>query len=98
VWPEPTGARIVEIATHAVTLVTGEGKRVWTTALDHASQALWLGDGALALVTATGVARIDPASGKVTAARCGWLFGFATTPHPRTPQVDTMCEQSERGD
>ena len=98
VWPDPAGGRVIEIATHAVSLVTTDGKRAWTQPIEKATTALWLSDGAVALVTASGIVRIDPATGKVTAVRCGWGFGLATTPHPTPPQIEPVCSQLEGAD
>ena len=98
VWPDRTGARIVEISTHAVSLLTGDGKRVWTKQVEHATEALWTSDGGLALVTAAGIARLDVATGAVAAARCGWGFGLTAVPHAPPPHVEPVCAQLERGD
>ena len=91
VWPAPTGERLVEIHAHAVALVTVAGARLWSASLDGATQALWLSDGALAIVTAAGIARLDAATGAITAARCGWQFSLATKPHPPTPKLEPVC-------
>jgi hypothetical protein len=98
VWPDPAGGRIVEIATKAVSLVTSDGKRQWTVAIDHPTTAVWLSDGGLAIVTAAGIARLDPATGKPTAVRCGFGFGLATAVHPTAPPVEPVCSQLEGGD
>jgi hypothetical protein len=97
-WPDPEGTRIVEVGTQAVTLVGLDGKVVWTKPLAGTSQALWLADGALAVVSAAGIARLDPATGAVTAARCGWGFGASAQPHPPATRVEPLCGQLEPGD
>jgi len=98
VWPDATGAHVAVIGTHGVSLVTGDGKRAWTKQLEHATEALWLSDGALAVITAAGIARIETATGAVTAARCGWGFGLAAMPHPPPSRVESVCAQLEPGD
>lgn len=96
-WPAPAGDRFVEIGAHEVTLLSLAGKRVWSTAIEGATQALWLSDGALAVVTAVGIARLDPATGAITAARCGWQFSLAQQPHPPTPKLEPVCASLEPG-
>jgi hypothetical protein len=97
-WPDPHGERIAEVGTQAVTLVAGDGKVLWATQLAGASQALWLADGALAVISGAGIARLDPATGAVTAARCGWGFGASSKPHPAAARVEPVCTQLEPGD
>src|SRR5207253_10484260 len=58
-WPEPTGEHLVELGMHDVSLVALDGTRVWVQQIEGATQALWLSDGALAIITAAGVARLD---------------------------------------
>lgn len=97
-WPDPQGARIVEVGTQTVSLVGADGKVAWAKPFIGASQALWLADGALALISGAGIARLDPATGSVTAARCGWGFGPSGQPHPPASRVEPMCAQLEPGD
>jgi hypothetical protein len=97
-WPDPTGARVAVVGTRGVSLVTFDGKPLWAQDIGGASQGqvAWLDDGALALVTAAGIARLDPATGTVTAARCGWRFGLSNKPHPLTARVEPVCAQLAR--
>jgi hypothetical protein len=97
-WPDPRGTLLAEVGTQAVTLVGLDGKVRWATPLAGASQAVWLADGALAVISAAGIARLDPATGAVTAARCGWGFGASAKPHPPTALVEPVCTRLEPGD
>jgi len=49
-------------------------------------------------VTAAGIARLDPATGAITAARCGWQFSLAPQPHPPTPKLEPVCTGLEASD
>ncbi len=92
-WPDPGGSRVVETGGANVTLIDIDGTKKWTIPVQSATEALWLDDGGLALVSAAGLARVDPATGAITAARCGWRFGLATKPHPPAPRVEPVCMQ-----
>lgn len=95
-WPDTTGERVVEVGQRSVALYKLDGKRVWIQELAGTTEALWLGDSSIAIVSAAGIARLDAATGQVTAARCGWKFGLAAKPHPPTPQIEPVCVQLER--
>jgi hypothetical protein len=97
-WPDPQGARIAEVGTQEVTLVGADGKVRWARQLAGVSQALWLADGSLAVISGAGIARLDPATGAVTAARCGWGFGASARPHPPVARIEPVCTQLEPGD
>ena len=96
IWPDPTGKRYVEVARSSVALYDISGKQLWFQQLATSQEALWLTDGGLAIISAGGVARLDPGTGAVTAARCGWRFGLATKPHPPSPRVEPLCAQLRR--
>jgi hypothetical protein len=91
VWPEPNGARILEVNQRSVSLYTRDGAKKWTQPIVGATEALWLDDGAIAVVTRSGLARIDAATGSLTAARCGWRFGLSPRPHPRASREQPVC-------
>jgi hypothetical protein len=95
-WPEPSGKRYVEVAPSTVALYDITGKQLWFQQLATSQEALWLTDGSIAIISAGGIARLDPATGAVTAARCGWRFGVADKPHPATPRVEPLCAQVRR--
>ncbi len=95
VWPDDKGTRIAEVSGRAVSLVGLDGKPKWTLAVQAASEAHWLDDGALALISAVGIARIDAATGKITATRCGWQFGLASSPHPFALRGEPICVQPD---
>jgi sarcosine oxidase gamma subunit len=94
-WSDPTGARVVEVGQRTVALYKLDGTKLWTQELAGTTEALWLGDDAIAIVSAAGIARLEAATGKVTAARCGWKFGLTTKPHPVPPQIEPVCVQLE---
>ena len=92
-WPDPAGARVAVTSQSEVTLLGLDGVKKWTIPVQSTTEALWLDDGALALISAAGLARIDPASGAITASRCGWRFALATKPHPPAPRIEPVCVQ-----
>jgi hypothetical protein len=93
VWPDPKGTQVVEVGQRSVSLVGLDGKRKWAQALQGVTEALWLDDGSIAIVSAAGVARLDAATGNVLAARCGWRFGLTTKQHPVSPRFEPVCTQ-----
>ncbi|HUJ59846.1 MAG TPA: WD40 repeat domain-containing protein [Kofleriaceae bacterium] len=94
-WPAPSGDRVIEVGQRSVALFKLDGTRLWVQALAGTTEALWLSDGAIAVISAAGIARLDPASGAVTAARCGWGFGLSAKPHPESPRIEPACVQLE---
>ncbi|HUS32170.1 MAG TPA: hypothetical protein VMZ53_26905 [Kofleriaceae bacterium] len=93
-WPDPDGKRVIEIAANSVGLYqTTDGKQLWTQELSAVQEALWLSDGSLAITSAGGIARLDPANGSITASRCGWRFGLTSAPHPQTSRIEPLCAQ-----
>jgi hypothetical protein len=95
-WPEPSGARVIEVGQRTVSLFKLDGTRVWAQELTGTTEALWLTDGAIAIVSAAGIARLDAATGTITSTRCGWRFGLTAKPHPPSPQVEPVCVQLRR--
>jgi len=95
-WPEPAGTRVVQTSQTSITLFDAGGKQVWTQPLATAQEALWLSDGAIAITTAGGVARLDPATGVIAAARCGWRFALTSKLHPAPPGIEPLCAQLQR--
>jgi hypothetical protein len=95
-WPDPDGARVVATGASSVALYQVDGKQLWARELAATQEALWLTDGAIAITSAGGIARIDPSTGSVIAARCGWRFALSSKPHPPTPRIESLCSQLER--
>lgn len=95
-WPDPTGTAVVEVGQRSIALYDVTGVRKWTQQLAGGTEALWLTDGTIAIVTAAGIARLDPATGAVLAARCGWRFGLSPKPHPPVARIEPVCEQLAR--
>ena len=93
IWPDPKGSQVVETSARDVALVAIDGTRKWSLPIQGVTEALWLDDGTLALISAAGLARLDPATGAITATRCGWRFELSTTPHPVTANVEPVCVQ-----
>jgi hypothetical protein len=95
-WPNPQGTQVLELAQTGVTLYRLDGTLLWTREGTGAQDALWLSDGAIAITYASGVTRLDPTTGALTAARCGWNFGLSTKPHPIAPRIEPVCMQLVR--
>jgi hypothetical protein len=92
-WPNPQGTQVLELAPAGVSLYGLDGTLLWTREVSGAQDALWLSDGAIAITHASGVVRLDPKTGALTAARCGWDFGLSTKPHPIAPRIEPVCMQ-----
>ena len=92
-YPDLAGTRILQVGQRSVTLVALDGAVAWTQTLEGVTEALWLDDGSIGIVSAAGLARLDAATGKVLAARCGWRFGLAARQHPVSPRVEPVCAQ-----
>lgn len=92
-WPDPQGERVLEISAASVTLYKPDGTELWKLALVGASEAVWTGDDAVSLLTSSGIVRIDVATGRPLAARCGWKFGLSPQPHPSTARTSPVCTQ-----
>jgi hypothetical protein len=93
VFPDRAGERVLQIGQRNLSLVTLDGATVWTQSIHGVREALWLDDGGLAVISAAGVARLDPATGEVVAARCGWHFGLEDKPHPPASHLEPLCTQ-----
>lgn len=91
VWPDPSGKRVVAIAGRTISLLGLDGTKAWSIPLAAATEAHWLDDGTIALITASGIARVDAKTGAIGATRCGWRFGLAAQPHPFLAHTDSLC-------
>jgi hypothetical protein len=92
-WPNATGTQVLVLGQAGVTLYGADGTSLWTRDLGGAQDALWLTDGAIAITHASGIARLDPKTGQLAGARCGWEFGISTKPHPIAPRIEPVCMQ-----
>ncbi|MBL0213796.1 MAG: hypothetical protein IPQ07_07930 [Myxococcales bacterium] len=92
-WPDAKGTRVVQVGQRSVGLVTVLGKQTWLQSLQFVTEALWLDDGSIVVVSAGGLARLDANTGSVIAARCGWRFGLSAKQHPPTSRVEPVCAQ-----
>ncbi len=92
-WPDRKGGRVVQVGQRSVGLVGVDGKRSWLQSLQFVTEALWLDDGSIVVVSAGGIARLDANTGSVLAARCGWRFGRSAKQHPPTSRVEPVCAQ-----
>ncbi|MCW5807535.1 MAG: hypothetical protein KIT31_34580 [Deltaproteobacteria bacterium] len=93
VWPDPKGTQVLQVGQRSIALVGLDGTRRWAQALQGVTEALWLEDGSIAIISAAGVARLDAATGNVLAARCGWRFGLTSKQHPVSPRFEPVCTQ-----
>ncbi len=91
VWPDAKGERVLVSHTTGLTLYNADGKTAWTRPIAGITQALWLDDGAIAVITGLGIVRLDGATGEPQVTRCGWLFELASTPHAARTRVEPMC-------
>jgi hypothetical protein len=94
-WPDPTATMLAEASSDAITLYKG-ATVAWTRPAEAVHEVIWLGDGAIAVSHTTGIARLDPRTGAVTAVRCGWEFGLSSKPHPAAPRIEPICAQLVR--
>jgi hypothetical protein len=96
-WPDRMGKTVAIVGATTIALFdASNGKQLWAHDLGSIQEALWLDDGSLAITSGGGIARLDPATGAVTTARCGWSFGLAGAPHPATSRVESLCAQLDR--
>jgi hypothetical protein len=96
IFPDPSGKRFLVTGRFEVAMYGLDGKVAWERPIELAHEAVWSRDGRLVLVAATGLARIDPDTGAVLAARCGWHFGLSKTAHPFVPRGEPVCAQVAR--
>ena len=94
--PDPHGTRFLRIERGEVEMFRLDGARAWARPLQLVQEALWLGDGGLVLAGATGIARIDPETGDVLAARCGWQLERSAAPHAFGVSAEPVCLQLAR--
>lgn len=90
VWPDLEGKRQLRVESHAISMYSADGVELWSRRLRDVIQVLWLDDGSLAVSGRAGVARFDPETGELAAARCGWRFGLSEVPHPGS-QAEPLC-------
>ncbi len=96
-WPDRVGKTVAVVGANTIALFDAStGKQLWAQDLGSIQEALWLDDGSLAITSAGGIARLDPTTGDVTTARCGWSFGLSGAPHPATSRVESLCAQLDR--
>lgn len=92
-WPDRKGARVVQVGQRSIGLASTDGTRSWLQSLQLVTEALWLDDGSIVVVSAGGLARLDASTGSVIAARCGWRFGLSAKQHPPTSRGEPVCAQ-----
>ncbi|MBA2542415.1 MAG: hypothetical protein H0V17_22430 [Deltaproteobacteria bacterium] len=92
VWPDATGERVI-VSGPQLVMFGPDGARVWTRPFVGVTHAVWLDDGAIAVVSALGIARLDAKTGETLVKRCGWAFELASKPHAGRPRIEPMCTQ-----
>ena len=92
-WPDPKGTRVLQVSQRSVAMVGTDTVRKWAQPLQGVTEAIWLDDNTIAIVSAAGIARVDANTGDVQAARCGWRFGLSAKQHPISPRVEPVCTQ-----
>ncbi len=93
VWPAPRGEHVARMTALGFGVVSRDGTLKWALPLAGVTEAVWLDDGSLVIVTFAGIARVDPETGALRAARCGWRFGLAKMPHPQPARIEPVCSQ-----
>jgi hypothetical protein len=76
-------------------LLDERGQPVWSVGFPGVTDVMWSPDGAL-VVLAGDIAKLDPVTGRVTDAQCGWGFGLRkfrpeASDFPST--VETLCDR-----
>jgi hypothetical protein len=94
-WTDLDSRRFAVVASDDVSMYALDGRRLWSQPLHGVVEVRWLGRDAIAVASDTGIMRLDAASGRVLAARCGWRFGLSETPHPAGPLVRPLCERRD---
>jgi hypothetical protein len=92
-WPDPTGTRVVLRTQHGLALYTLAGALVWQREANTQLHPTWIDDATLLLVGNGGVLRLDPATGALAAARCGWDFQRSAKPLQTPGRMDAACTQ-----
>ena len=92
-WPDPKGTRVLQVSQRSIALVGTDLSKKWAQPLQGVTEAIWLDDSTIAIISAAGIARVDAANGNVQAARCGWRFGLSAKQHPISPRVEPVCTQ-----
>ena len=92
VRPRPDGKLVARLAGDRITLEDVHGTERWTAAAAGATNLVWSDDGVLAAF-GSGMARMDVATGEVSALQCGWRFGLWPKPLAISASA-AMCEQS----
>jgi hypothetical protein len=92
-WPDAKGTRVLQVSQRSVALVGVDNVRRWAQPLQGVTEAIWLDDKTIAIISAAGIARLDAATGDVQAARCGWRFGLSSKQHPVAPRLEPVCTQ-----
>jgi hypothetical protein len=92
-WPDPKGTRVLQVSQRSVAMVGTDTTRKWVQPLQGVTEAIWLDDNTIAIISAAGIARVDASTGDVQAARCGWRFGLSPKQHPISPRVEPVCTQ-----
>ncbi|MGN6111007.1 MAG: hypothetical protein ACTHU0_38270, partial [Kofleriaceae bacterium] len=90
VWPDLEGKRQLRVESHAISMYSADGVELWSRRLRDVIHVLWLDDGAVAVIGRAGVARFDPETGELSAARCGWQFGLFDVPLSGA-QAEPLC-------
>ena len=71
-----------------------DGSKKWSRALAGVTSVHWLDDGALGVITAVGILRLDAKTGEPRALRCGWGFGLSPKQHGFASRLETLCTQA----
>lgn len=95
VRPSPAGTRLAAFAKGRLVMLDDGGRSVWSLGLPGIADVAWDPGGEL-IVLAGDLAKLDAATGRVTAAQCGWGFALrGSRPEPaEVPSTSaTLCDR-----
>ena len=86
----PSG-KVVEYADPGISMIGASGAPLWSHRI-WPTGVVWSSPEAITVVTTSGIVRLDPVTGSVKRARCGWAFGLSSVELPGPPG-DSPCAE-----
>jgi len=91
-YPSRDGSLIAAFQSPRLVLLTASGQVRWEAALWNSVDVEWTAAGQLLVRYASGLARVDLASGSLAERRCGWGFGISDVQLEVGQAVPSICE------